>query len=157
EAKSAWARSVLPALSLGTLLLALPLRAADLPARNLGFQSWSDRGLPADWMAAPGDAYAITRDCEVVHEGRCSLRIQSRSEGTQFGLPLAQRIAPDAAAGLRVKLSGWIRTRDVKQGWAGLWLRVEATALHHLASENMAENGPRGSTEWQRFEIGVPV
>jgi erythromycin esterase len=42
-------------------------------------------------------------------------------------------------------------------GWAGLWARVDATTKAAVAFDNMGARAPRGKTDWQPFEIVLPV
>jgi hypothetical protein len=61
----------------------------------------------------------------------------------------------DVARGKRVRYSGSIRTQDV-DGWAGLWWRVDGPK-GVLAFDNMQGRGARGTTDWKRYEIQLPV
>src|SRR5262249_19303596 len=89
--------------------------------------------------------------------GRCSIKVESVTGSAGGFQPIGQLIAPGAAAGHVLKLSGYIRTRDVSGGWAGLWMRVDARGRPNLALDNMEKPGPRGPRESQRLEIEVPV
>ena len=136
--------------------LALGARA-ELPAKNLDFETWSANGEPKGWGIGSSPAHTISADCESAREGKCALKIEGRPQATPGFLPLGQQMPPGDAGGHRLKLSGFIRTLDVKDGWAGLWIRVDASTQTSLSLENMAKDGPRGTTDWQRFEINAPV
>ena len=132
--------------------------AGGLATRNLGFERWDEaRGWPQGWGGLKSTYFTVTRDCEVKREGRCTLRVAG-GKGAPPGdfQPLAQPIAPGPAAGFYLRVSGWIRTADVVEGWAGLWGRADVDGKN-VALENMHAGGPRGTTEWRRFEIRVPV
>ncbi|HEX4332273.1 MAG TPA: erythromycin esterase family protein [Usitatibacter sp.] len=131
-------------------------QAALLDSANLGFESWSDEGHPDHWGVGAG-TFHVRRDCDMAHEGRCSARFDAIATATREFASLGQGVAPGAAAGHRLKLSGWIRTRDVSDGYAGLWLRVDGRRGSVLGLENMHEGGARGTTDWRRFEASVPV
>jgi len=137
-------------------LFAIEVRA-EIPARNLDFETWSADGKPKGWGIGSSPAHTMSADCESAREGKCSLKIEGRPQTPPGFLPLGQQMPPGDAAGHRLKLSGFIRTLDVKDGWAGLWIRVDASAGTSLALENMAKDGPRGTTDWQRFEISALV
>src|SRR5215813_6529799 len=63
-----------------------------------------------------------------------------------------------AAAGKTIRFSGWIRTEDVKSGFAGLWWRVDgAPGTGSLAFDNMQNRGVTGTTDWQHYTIELPV
>jgi len=61
------------------------------------------------------------------------------------------------AAGKRVRYSGYLKTANVTRGYAGLWWRVDGEPGVILAFDNMADRGPRGTTDWARFDIELPV
>lgn len=61
-----------------------------------------------------------------------------------------------AAAGKRVRYSGYIKTQDITRGWAGLWWRVDGES-GVLAFDNMNGRGATGTSDWKRYEIELPV
>lgn len=130
--------------------------AAAPAAANLGFESWSEKGLPLQWSVGPG-TYRMRQDCAVAHEGRCSLELEDVAGAKREPAALSQRLAPAGAAGHRLRLSGYIRTRGVGDGFAGLWLRVEGRRGSVFALENMADGGARGTGDWRRFEVAIAV
>jgi RNA polymerase sigma factor (sigma-70 family) len=60
--------------------------------------------------------------------------------------------------GKRVRISGWVKTRDV-QNWAGGILQIVNKQGHIFADDEMNANAIRGTTDWQRIEMvaDVPV
>lgn len=123
---------------------------------NLGFESWDEQGHPGHWAVGAG-SFHVRKDCDVAHEGRCSVRFDDIATASREFASLGQGLAPGVAAGHRLKLSGWIRTREVSDGYAGLWLRVDGRRGSVLALENMHENGSRGTGDWRRFEVSILV
>ncbi len=63
---------------------------------------------------------------------------------------------PDAAKGKKAKVSAWIRTKEVG-GFAGWWFRCDKADNTPGAFNNMAEFGPKGTTEWKRYEFTLDV
>jgi erythromycin esterase-like protein len=61
------------------------------------------------------------------------------------------------AAGKRVRYSGYLKTTGVTRGYAGLWWRVDGDPGVILAFDNMQDRGPRGTTDWNRFQVELPV
>jgi len=138
-------------------LEALAAEPVPLPAKNLGFRQWDAGGKPEGWALGPAPGFKLSRECPADGAAACVLGVQS-TEAYKSGvfLPLAQRLAPGAAAGHTLTLSGLIRTENVAQGGAALWLRVDGSA-GSLALDNMGARQPRGTTGWSRFEVMVPV
>lgn len=126
---------------------------------NLDFEEDPDeRGRPVWWMGG-GQAYELAQDREIVHGGRASGRIAARDAnltGKSAG-PFVQAVPADMWRGSRVRLSGWLRTRDVGSGWAALWMRVDSAEKPNIAFDNMPNRGPRGTTDWRRYEVVLDV
>lgn len=81
--------------------------------------------------------------------------------GRDFGVATAT-LPVQLAAGKKVVLSGYIRTEDVSDGFAGLWMRVDRNQPGSgkpeiLAFDNMRDRGPRGTTPWTRYQILMEV
>jgi erythromycin esterase-like protein len=60
------------------------------------------------------------------------------------------------AAGKKVRFSGYIKTEGITRGFAGLWWRVDGPS-NVLAFDNMQDRGARGSSDWTRYVIELPV
>lgn len=75
---------------------------------------------------------------------------QQASFGSATGsFPIAE------AAGKRVRFSGYIKTENVT-GYAGLWWRVDGAAgVKGFA--NLRDRAPKGTTDWQRYELEIAV
>lgn len=149
------------ALALTIFSMVTAVHAVDLPVKNLGFEEWNaEKTKPSGWGVG-GTGYESAADCDVAlkaPEGKCALRLESTPSVKTGGfIPVTQRLPSQVAAGHQIKLSGFIRTENVQEGWAGMWLRVDAQSKPAVAFDNMAARGPRGTTGWQRFEIALPV
>ena len=75
--------------------------------------------------------------------------------GESFGVATGSFPVKDAA-GKRIRLSGYIKTEGVTEGYAGLWLRVDG-ASGVLEFDNMNNRGITGTTDWKRYDIELPV
>ena len=82
-------------------------------------------------------------------------QIKKSGAGPSFGVATAKFPVKDSA-GKRVRFSGYIKTEDVKNGFAGLWWRVDGAA-GVLAFDNMQDRGVVGTTDWKRYDIELPV
>jgi erythromycin esterase-like protein len=62
------------------------------------------------------------------------------------------------AAGHHIRYSGYIRTENIKHGYAGLWWRVDPpSGSKPLAFDNMQNRGATSTTPWTRYEISLDV
>ncbi len=152
------------------------VRAQTPEELNLGFeQAGENPSKPTAWTVS-GDGFAtgaagyeVRLDEAEAKSGKRSLKMKATGRGG-FGNAFLQ-IPPDAAAGKHIKISGWIKTKDVAaDGYAGLWCRIDGSGAM-LAHDNMTERidakgkvtiddrGVRGTTDWRLYSVGhdVPV
>lgn len=70
---------------------------------------------------------------------------------------LMQNCRPDKFLGKRVRMSGYMKSRDVSE-WAGFWLRVDQEGSQRpLAFDNMGSRPVKGTTDWAKYEIVLDV
>ena len=104
--------------------------------------------------------YAANTDQTAFHLGKASGHLRSLpapppSAARHYAV-LSQSIRADHYLQRRIRLTGYIRTRDV-QGWAGMWLRVDPLRGPALEFDNMEKRPIRGTTPWTLYEITVEV
>jgi erythromycin esterase-like protein len=63
----------------------------------------------------------------------------------------------DKAKGKKLVYSGWIRTKDLKDGFAGLWWRCDLAGGKVGAFDNMGGRGPSGTTDWTEYRVELDV
>ena len=63
----------------------------------------------------------------------------------------------ERARGKRVRFSGWIRTEDVRDGYAGLWWRNDLASGGMGGFDNMSDRGPRGTSDWAQYSLELDV
>ncbi len=78
------------------------------------------------------------------------------SDGSEFGVATGT-FPIDAARGKHVTFSGWLKTENVRDGFAGLWWRADGKDGKVLGFDNMAKKGPRGTRDWARYSIELDV
>ncbi|HKP76037.1 MAG TPA: erythromycin esterase family protein [Longimicrobiaceae bacterium] len=148
-------------------ILSLPLAAAAALALagtaraqqplNLGFEMESTARPGRPWgmtaTSEPAMQATFALDSVVRREGRRSLRIDS-PEGTASA-DMTIGLATPVAAGKTLRLTGWIRTRDVK-GYAGLAAGEQVPGKEPV-TDSMPERGATGTRDWTRFELSFRV
>jgi len=115
-------------------------------------------------MQTPSVAADIVRDfvdkndteyADALHKATDMAKAPSQSGGQDFGVATFT-FPVQAAKGKRIRYSGYIKTEGISRGWAGLWWRVDGrTGV--LAFDNMQDRGAKGTTDWKRYEIELPV
>jgi len=122
---------------------------------NLDFEDSTPNGKPKFWMAG-GVGYEALVDKTDVNSGEACLRLESVSTKRTFGV--ATSFFPmDFARGKKLRYSGHIKTEDLKDGHAGLWWRVDGLQEPTIAFDNMADRGPKGTTDWQEYVIELDI
>jgi erythromycin esterase-like protein len=115
-------------------------------------------------MQTPNVAADIVRDfvdkndtdyAEELHKAVDTAKAPSQAGGQDFGVA-TYTFPVQAAQGKRIRYSGYMKTEGISRGWAGLWWRVDGrTGV--IAFDNMQDRGVKGTTDWKRYEIELPV
>lgn len=112
--------------------------------------------LPEGWVKAGSDpgSYEMGKD---LIDGRHAATLKSaRKKIRGFGT-LMQTALPGKYAGKRVRMSGLIKSSDVK-AWAGMWFRVDRLNTgRSYAFDNMHDRSIKGTTDWKKYEIVLEV
>jgi hypothetical protein len=113
---------------------------------------------PIEWTldSNPPEAYEVTIDDTVKHGGKQSSRLASVGPSMVFGATM-QTLSPNDYFGKRLRISGWIKTQDVRN-WCGLWGRIDGkNGGEPLAFDNMAKRAIKGTRDWQKCDIVMDV
>lgn len=140
--------------SRGLVGLVYLLLAGEVGAQqNLSFETL-DEGSPVGWrIGAVG--YTASIDTSNARDGARSLRMRYVGPGVPelevYGIA-AQTVEIARPSGAPIRLSGYVRTESIYEGYAALWLRVEGPNRYVF----VAEEPVTGTTEWTRYEIAAP-
>lgn len=99
--------------------------------------------------------YITSIDSITVQEGKYALQIRedSKADDKSFGacaLTILSRFE-----GKNITLKGYMKTENVKNGWAGLWIRINKDK-EMLEFNNMQENPILGTNDWKEYSITLP-
>lgn len=112
--------------------------------------------LPKGWYTPnkPSE-YEVGIDNSTFEHGHACAFIKSKSPtGKSFG-NLMQTISAENYLGKRLRLSGYIKSKDVEQ-WCGMWMRVDGEESQ-LQFDNMFNRQIKGTTDWTKYEIVLDV
>jgi len=119
----------------------------------------SSYDVPTGWFVAGSQPkqYQMGVDKGAGQAGNNAATIKSiDADASGFGT-LMQNSAPGKYLGKRIRLTGYMKSKDVT-GWAGLWLRVDQASPHKvLAFDNMQSRAVKGTTDWKKYEIVLDV
>lgn len=114
--------------------------------------------LPEGWYAAGSNPteYEMGIDNSVFQNGRSGAFIKSKnSQGNEFGT-LMQSISAENYLDKRLKLTGFIKSKDVEV-MSGMWMRIDGARGEQLGFDNMYNRMVKGTTDWKQYEIVLDV
>jgi len=117
---------------------------------NFDFEN-IENGFPSGWKKYANPNYSRVLDSTYVKSGKYSVSIEFKK-----GIPAFDSwtfAIPDNYAGRKITLSGYIKTENVTDGYAGLWMRIDPS----IAFDNMGKNGVKGTTDWTKYEITLDM
>jgi len=117
---------------------------------NLDFEL-VESGIPTGWNPFGGSAYKVKLDSTNVKSGKYSALFEFNEGNVEFkalGFTL-----PSNYEGKKITLTGFIKTENVTEGYAGLWMRIDPS----IGFDNMNNNGVKGSTDWAKYEITLDM
>jgi hypothetical protein len=119
--------------------------------------------LPTGWFKAGDqpDKYEMGVDKGSGQDGKNAATIKSVSKKIDGFGTLMQTCLPGKFLGKRVRMSGYIKSKDISD-WAGLWLRIDKSGSDEsLEFDNMhdgkKERSIKGTTDWKKYEIVLDV
>ena len=113
---------------------------------NFNFEK-AEKGIPVGWGNSDDPNYMVSLDSINVRNGKYSACI-AFNKG-KLGFKAWGFTIPDNYKGQKITLSGHIKTENVSDGYAGLWLRIDP----NITFDNMGRNGIKGTTDWKKYEI----
>ena len=144
-----------------SILLCMPTVAAgqpqtDKPVFNFGFEKITDKAkLPDQWMEW-GSGYILKTDTTEKRTGGAAVLIESPPEkkGGTFGS--VGYAIPAQYEGKEIELRGFLKLKDVSEGFGGLLLRLDGES-GTLQFDNMRSRNLAGSADWTQYSIKLPL
>lgn len=112
---------------------------------NLDFET-TENNSPALWKLMGNNSAKVFSDFNEKQQGKASAVIES--EGTE-GFRAITYTLPNNYAGKKITLSGYIKTENVTDGFAGLWMRIDPD----VSFNNMQNIGLKGTNDWKKYEV----
>ncbi len=82
--------------------------------------------------------------------------VETKATKSGFGT-IMQQFTPKEYLGKKVKLSGYIKSENVKN-WSGMWMRVDGDNQNRpLSFDNMQDRPIKGTIDWKKYEIILDV
>lgn len=126
---------------------------------NFGFEKVApNEKLPEKWFQF-GNGYSLKIDNAEKKGGNNSVLIEplpppAKVENS-FG-SVASTI-PANYQGREIELRAFLKLKNVTDGFAGLWMRIDGESGAVLQFDNMQSRGLKGSTDWTQYSIKLPL
>jgi C-terminal processing protease CtpA/Prc len=117
---------------------------------NLDFETLKN-GKLLGWNGFEHSDYILSLDSTNVKSGKYAVSIEFREGKPAFKAWSFQ--IPNNYAGKKITLTGYIKTENVTDGYAGLWMRIDPS----LGFDNMSNKGVKGTTDWTKYEITLKM
>ena len=117
---------------------------------NLSFE-YVDLNIPKVWKVFGSDHYKFSVDSNAEINGKYVAVIESSYNETDFKAISVS--LPHNYNGSKITLTGYIKTEDITDGYAGLWMRIDP----NVGFDNMADNGISGTNDWKKYEISLKL
>lgn len=128
----------------------------NLDKYNLNFEQFdSKKQLSNGWFQ--WSDYPSSIDTKA-YNGKFAGKITSDNKGSEGRLSY---VIPANFDGDSLKLEGYIKTRDVKDGFAGLMIKIEGTMQGYsglnMGFEDMRKQNINGNTNWRKYSVSLPM
>lgn len=148
--KTKMKQTILTILSLLISITCFCQATKDTSKFNFDFEKVNNN-LPINWECFGSKDYTLSIDTIIKKTGKNSAAIEYN--GTALDFRAWAYTIPASYEGKKITLSGFIKTENVSDGWAGLWMRIDPK----IAFDNMQKRGIKGTTDWQKYEITLEL
>jgi len=117
------------------------------------------QGKIEGWFLAGSNpkCYIIGLDKSIYKTGESSAFLASKCDSINGFGTLMQTCSANEYLGKRVKMTGWIKSKDVVN-WVGMWMRVDSKESNKVLSfDNMQDRPIKGTNDWTKCEIVLDV
>ena len=112
--------------------------------------------LPKNWMSG-GAGFVFSLDSLDKQKGKFSLKTEISANPNAVAGGFTGRLPLETFAGQSVEYKGWIKTKEIKSGYAGLYLRVMGNNGVTLNYDNMSDRGLTGNNNWTQVSIKMDI
>ena len=120
---------------------------------SLAFSPQPGGTAPVGWAVNPPST--IHLDKQIIHSGQWSVRFD-RNSSSDGQFSVITHSIPVDFMGNEVELHGYMRTKDVANGYAGLWMREDGNG-RMIKLDNMAAQHIDGTRDWAEYSIKLPI
>ena len=117
---------------------------------NFDFET-IEKGRATGWNDFGSSSYIVALDSNHVKSGKYSASVEFKEGKPDYKVWVF--VIPDSYSGKKIKLTGYIKTENVTDGYAGLLMNIDPST----AFDNMKRNRVKGTTDWKKYEITLDI
>lgn len=125
-----------------------------------GFNYKTGDQIPKGWFKAGSkpNSYEIGILKKGGKSGENAVYIKSKEKDVEGFGTMMQNFSADKYLGKRLRLSGYIKSKDVIES-AGLWMRIDGAGNppKMLGFDNMHNRPIKGTTNWKKYDVVLDV
>lgn len=123
---------------------------------NLDFEE-VEQGMPKGWSVShQGKGFSVALDSMNAKSGKYAIAMEFAGDIVDYHAFMLK--LPFCYDGNKITLSGYIKTENVTDGFAGLWLMVEPDVFWRPYEISfMEQEGITGTTDWRKYEITLDL
>ncbi|MFY7666728.1 S41 family peptidase [Flavobacterium sp.] len=110
-----------------------------------------NKGSFSSWYSFGSTDYLVSADSIQTYNGKYSAALSY--QGTNYDYKAIGYTLPQNYAGKTITVSAYIKTENVKNGYAGIWIRIDP----NIAIDNMSNAGIKGTTDWKKHELTLEL
>lgn len=110
-----------------------------------------NKGSFSSWYSFGSAEYLVSADSIQTYNGKYSAALSY--QGTNYDYKAIGYTLPQNYAGKTITVSAYIKTENVKNGYAGIWIRIDP----NIAIDNMSNSGVKGTTGWKKYELTLEL
>jgi len=126
-------------------------KLSDAKNYNLSFEKVISN-QPTYWHTLGNNQYLSYIDSDQVKNGEYSVALES----VENSMPKFKSwvfMLPKHLEGKEITLSGYIKTENITEGYAGLMIRIDPG----VSITVMEEQGVKGTTDWKEYKVSLPL
>lgn len=115
-------------------------------------------GIPTGWGGGGPSDYRRSLDNSNPHSGSGCGKIEALKPTPLEFATFTSFVNPKEYLGRKVRYTGWLKSKGITNGWAGMWLRIDGAGWGKiLGFDNMSGRPVTGTTDWKQYTIELDV
>ncbi len=108
------------------------------------------------WFTGDPTFYSTSIVDTESQQGKHAMQLASNTSSSTDAFGVCSIKVPVSVMGKKIKLVGYAKSQEIKNGYGGFWLRLDSES-QMIALDNMNDRGITGTTPWTKYEIELDL